>query len=113
MARTLRIIGSAAIASTVFAAAATATAAPGVPLYLTEQGRLFDAMGAPISASLTFAFTLYADKDGAMAIWTESKQITLDDGYFSTTLGDTTPIPADAFNGVTRFLGIKVGMTRR
>jgi hypothetical protein len=108
MARTLRILGSAAIASGVLALASAATAA-GVPPYLTEQGRLFDAMGAPIAGPLTFVFTLYAMQDGGNSIWTETKQITLDDGYFSTTLGDTTPIPADAFNGTTRFLGMKVG----
>src|SRR5439155_3508616 len=59
--------------------------------------------------SLMFVSTLNADKGGAMTLWTESTSITLDDGYFSTTLGDTKAIPADAFNGSTRFLGIKVG----
>jgi len=109
MARTRRILGAVGIPLAVLASAGTASAA-GVPPYLTEQGRLFDAMGMPISAALPFVFTLYADKDAMMSLWTETKQITLEDGYFSTTLGDTTPIPPEAFNGTTRFLGIKVGM---
>jgi hypothetical protein len=34
--------------------------------------------------------------------------ITLEDGYFSARLGDTTAIPATVFTGAIRYLGIKV-----
>jgi hypothetical protein len=66
-------------------------------------------MGMPLSQSIAFVFTIYPDKTGGNALWSESKQITLDDGFFSTTLGDTTQIPLTVFNGTTRYLGIKVG----
>ena len=108
MARTRKILGGVGVSAAIVAMTGGAAAAPTVPPYLTEQGRVFDSMGAPISNTLSFLFTIDAEKDGMTMLWTESKQITLDDGYFSTTLGDTTPMPATLFNGTTRFLGVKV-----
>jgi hypothetical protein len=109
MTRIIRILGKFGVPlALVVGTARSASAAPAVPNYLTEQGRLFDSAGAPISATIAFVFTVYSDKDGMTSLWTESKALTLDDGYFSTTLGDTTPMQADLFSGAQRFLGIKV-----
>src|SRR5438552_10162681 len=108
MTRIARLLANVAFLLAIVTAARTSRAGS-VPPYMTEQGRLFDAMGTPIVGSLAFVFTIYPDKSGGNALWSESKQITLDEGYFSTTLGDTTQIPLTVFNGTTRFLGIKVG----
>jgi hypothetical protein len=86
-----------------------ASALPPVPNFLTQQGRLMDNTGAPVSGAPAFVFTIYADSAGTTTLWTETQTITLDSGYFSTTLGSVTPITATVFDGSTRYLGIKVG----
>lgn len=93
--------------------ALAAPAAAGVPQTLTHQGRLYDASGKPINNTLqgipmTFAF--YADADPATTtpLWTETHHVPIEDGYFSVTLGDLTPFPADLFNGPVRYIGIRV-----
>jgi hypothetical protein len=84
-------------------------AVPAVPDFLTQQGRLFDNTGAPVTGAPQFVFTIYSDANGTDPLWTETQIITLDSGYFSTSLGSVTPIPNTLFTGLTRYLGIKVG----
>lgn len=80
-----------------------------VPNFLTQQGRLLDNTGAPVSGAPMFVFTIYADSAGATKLWTETQSITLDSGFFSTTLGSVTALTPGLFDGTTRYLGIKVG----
>lgn len=96
--------------STALAAAAIATpAVADVPAGITQQGRLLDGAGAPITGELTFEFTIYDDPAAGTALWTESQGITLDEGFFSTRLGEGTAFPADLFDGSPLYLGVKVG----
>jgi len=87
---------------------APARAAQGdVPNLLTQTGRLLDAGDQPVTGSVTMVFSLYAAPTGGAAVWTESHEVTLDDGYFVLTLGTTTALPA--FDGSPAYLGIRVG----
>jgi hypothetical protein len=79
-----------------------------VPGTLTQQGRLLDSGGMPVSGPVSFVFTIYDAPTAGASLWTESQMITLEDGYFSARLGDTTAIPATVFTGAIRYLGIKV-----
>ena len=51
-------------------------------------------------------FAIYDAASGGAALWTESHQVDLDDGYFVVALGETTALPV--FDGSKVFLGIKV-----
>jgi hypothetical protein len=84
-------------------------ASAAVPATLTEQGRLFDEEGEPISGDLVIEFNLYAEATDGTALWTESHNVTIEDGYFSVQLGSEEPFAADTFDGTPRFLGITVG----
>ncbi|MGO9837840.1 MAG: hypothetical protein ACLP1X_26935 [Polyangiaceae bacterium] len=94
------------------------TPAPGVPLLLTEQGRLFDSTGTtPVSGSVTFTFSLYSAATAGTPIWTETQRpITLDSGYFSAEIGSasaTNPLTPAMFataasGGQSLYLGIQV-----
>jgi hypothetical protein len=88
-----------------------AAAAASVPQTLTQQGRLLDSDGSPVSSQLLFTFSLYTTDAGGTAIWTENQSITPDDGYFSAKLGDTTAFTPDIFDGShgKLYLGIKIG----
>src|SRR5688572_28946408 len=96
------------------AAAATATLlcpaiAEAAPAAITQQGRLFDTQGAPVSGELAVEFAIYANEGDAVPIWSEVHTITFDDGFFSVSLGSVTPLETDTFNGGVRWVGITVG----
>lgn len=101
--KALGILGSGA------AVLATAAGALAVPPYLSEQGRLFDSMGDPVNATVAIVFTIYDANTGGTTLWTETQNVTTDDGYFSAVLGENTAVPASIFNGSNRYLGVKVG----
>lgn len=81
-----------------------------VPPGITQQGRLLDSEGNPVSGEVTFTFTIYDEATEGNELWTAEQEITLDDGYFSTRLGGSgAPFPASLFDGSDRFLGVTVG----
>jgi alpha-tubulin suppressor-like RCC1 family protein len=88
---------------------APATAFAAVPQTLTQQGRLFDAGGAPLSGSVTLTLSLYAAPTGGAPLWTETQTLLADAGYVSLQAGAVTPIPASAWDGSVRYLGLQVG----
>ena len=92
--------------------AATGDATSPVPRSLTQQGRILDSTGSPVTGTVAVVFTLYGDATAsASKLWTETQNLTLDDGYFSTQLGAAAAnaFPTGAFDGSVRFLGITVG----
>src|SRR4051812_30254246 len=95
------------------ASALAAPTPPPVPATLTQQGRILDKDGVPVSSKVAITFTVYDDAtatDASDALWTETQNITLDDGYFSAQLGaDPKNAIAPAFDGTVRYLGVTVG----
>lgn len=77
---------------------------------LQYQARLTDpGSGDPREGSFSMTFRLYeTDVDGT-AVWTETKDVLVENGLFNTLLGDTTPLPVDIFDGRDLWLGIQVG----
>src|SRR5689334_9950503 len=106
MSRRMGVIGKLGILVATLALSATGSAA--VPNFLSEQGRLFDDAGAPVTGAVDVTFAIYATATATTPSWTETQSITLDDGYFSAVLGSETPIPPALFDGTQKFLGIKV-----
>ena len=111
--RTLRRRAVSTLAGTVAAViglawVSSADAAITVPDELTEQGRLLDANGVPVSGTVTLVFTLYDASMGGKTLWTETDSVMLDSGYYSVVLGEVTPLPAGVFDGSTRYFGVKV-----
>src|SRR2546430_1076314 len=83
-----------------------------VPATLTQQGRILDKDGAPVSSKVAITFTIYNDPTKSAAantLWTETQNISLDDGYFSAQLGAETAIPDGLFDGTVLYLGVTVG----
>jgi hypothetical protein len=102
------------IFAALFAVGAATVAGNGaatVPAGLTQQGRLFDKAGKPVTGAVKFTFSIYAEVEGGTALWTEQREITLDEGYFSARLGDDdkNAFPGNLFSGSVRYLGISVG----
>jgi hypothetical protein len=79
------------------------------PRVLTEEGRLAGADGTPSTGAATLTFAVYDAPTGGTALWSETQTVTLGaDGYFAAQLGLGQPLPAEAFDGPTRYLGIRV-----
>lgn len=78
---------------------------------LHYQGRLVDPVtDVPKSNGIyAISFRLYTAATGGTALWTESKNIQVTNGLFSTLLGDTTALDLAHFNGQDLYLGVTVG----
>jgi|GEM_PF-895330 len=81
------------------------------PLLVLYQGRLLDpGSGQPkADGAYPMTFSLYPVNTGGAAIWTETKNIGLVRGVFSTYLGENTLLLSTYFDGQELWLGIKVG----
>ncbi len=88
----------------------TAVSAIVSPL-LQYQARLSDpATGDPVSdGTYTITFRLYAAPSGGQPLWSEVKDVPVQNGLLSVLLGDTTALDQGLFSGGALWLGIKVG----
>lgn len=92
------------------AAGTSGSARASVPATVTQQGRLLDSSGTPITNQVNIVFTIYDAATAGTNLWTETHTVTPDNGYFSVQLGDTnTTAIASVFDGSTRYLGVTVG----
>ncbi len=106
--RTLRRSLAATILAVSVSAIATNVGAA-VPPTITNQGRLFDAEGAPIDGPLTVVFAIYDAPDADQPIWSEEHEVTFDEGYYSVSLGSIVPFGDGVFDGSLRHFGITIG----
>ncbi len=84
--------------------------ASAVPLELSTQGRLHDALGNPLTSTHTVEFRIYDAPAGGVALWQEPQTLDFQDGYYGAVLGQS---PSNAlqdsdFDGGKRYLGIAV-----
>ena len=80
----------------------------GVPDLIDFQGSLVDNDGVPVTGTPTIQFALYSANTGGAAIWSETKVVMLQDGVYSTQLGDLTTLTDDIWENAQLWLGIKV-----
>ena len=106
MTRLLQVV-VAFLAVVLSTAAVQAQTAP--PKIITQQGRLVDTNGDPVTGDLNFVFNIYDVATAGTPLYTEVQTITLDNGYFSTRVGETTVIPDALFSGAALWIGITVG----
>ncbi len=90
------------------AAGVLSSAAFAAPPTLSHQGRIFDALGAPVDGPETLNFAIYNTPSGGSPMWSESISLTLDNGYFATVLGEANPLTASVFATDERYLEIGV-----
>ena len=81
-----------------------------IPRTLSYQGVLTDAEGNPRpNGDYTFTFRLYDSASGGTALWSEQKTLPVQNGLFSTALGDQMPFDASIKFDRQYWLGIQVG----
>ena len=99
------LLATVAIAGMTTSMAASAA----VPQVVTHQGRLFDVQGVPVVDAQDITFTIYDLEVGGVPLWSETINVSLDEGYFSVRLGETLTLDDTVFDGSIRWLGITVG----
>ncbi|MEM7531664.1 MAG: hypothetical protein AAF639_05795 [Chloroflexota bacterium] len=90
-----------------------ATHAPSTSI-IPYQGRLADADGNPLSATVDMRFRLYDTAEGGTPLWaeawTDANGVQVTDGMFNVMLGSMTPISATVMNeNSSLFLGLAAG----
>lgn len=81
-----------------------------VPAVMNFQGHLKDANGNALNGTYAVTFRIYDDLSApiAGALWSEQISVTVRDGYCSTLLGQSQPLPSGLFSAADRFLGVTV-----
>ena len=83
----------------------TATA---VPTTMLHQGRLLDSGGVPLTGSQTVTFSIHDASASGSELWSEDLTVDFDNGYFSTTLGETTELDAGVLAGDSAWIELVV-----
>ena len=78
-----------------------------IPQKMNYQGYLTDSGGTPVHGMVTMVFSIYDVSTGGPALWSETQNVTVNQGVYSVSLGDATPInlPFDA----QYYLGLGLG----
>ena len=63
-----------------------------VPRTLNYQGRLLDNSGQPFNQTVPVTFELYDSEFGGVKLWSETQNVSVEEGFFNVNLGDDTPI---------------------
>ena len=80
-----------------------------VPKMMTYSGYVTKVHGGPLNGTFQLTFSIYPDTSGSPADWTETQpEVVVKQGLFSVLLGSVNPIPASAFDGGIKYLGIQV-----
>jgi hypothetical protein len=84
-------------------------AAAQVPQKLGYQGKLLKLDGTPENGSVSMTFTLFDAASGGTNLWSETRSVTVVNGFFAVFLGDQTTLPYSVMSGAERHLEISVG----
>ena len=84
----------------------TVTGYAQVPQKINYQGFLEDSMGIPIDKKLQMTFAIYDAPAGGANLWSEIRDIEVNDGRYSVILGEINPI--NLTEAKTYYLGLKI-----
>lgn len=80
-----------------------------VPDVLGYQGRLLKVDGAPEAGVVGVTFRVYDAATAGAALWAETQQVALSDGFYVVHLGSVTAFPAGVWSGTDRWLELEAG----
>ncbi len=81
----------------------------GVPLLISNQGRLTDDSGVALNGSFQLTFSIYENPMGGTALWTEiHDDVSVAGGLYGVLLGAVTPLTPEIFDSPNTFLGVTI-----
>ena len=79
------------------------------PAHVPVQARLLDSTGVPIELPVDVTFALYTQASGGSAVYSETRAIDPQNGYFSVFIGEVTPLDWTIVDGsLPLFVGFSV-----
>ena len=98
------------VVAVLFVTLAFGTAMAQVPTSLTQQGRLLDDQGEPISGQVEMTFTIYDAETNGAVVWQGSQTVTVEEGgFYSATLGsDSNPSDGAVLAGGQTWLTVSI-----
>lgn len=85
-----------------------ASSAFAAPASIPVQGVFADDVGAPLDGDYSIVFTLYDDATGANQLWTSTRTVSFEAGFFTTYLGDEVPLDLNQFRTGQAWLGLAI-----
>ena len=80
-----------------------------VPGLINYQGILTDTDGVALNTIVSVTFSIYTDSIGDAQVWTETQPLVeVNNGLFNVLLGRVNAISDTVFNGLSRWLGVRV-----
>ena len=79
-----------------------------VPKLINFEGKLTEKDGTPISGSKTITFRIYDSETGAIPSWVETREVVLDNGFYSILLGSVNPFPSSMKFDTKYWLSVQV-----
>jgi hypothetical protein len=79
-----------------------------MPTVVNHQGVLTDENGVALTGDHTISFRIYDVESGGTELWSETQQVTVDNGFFSVYLGAVSPLDPADYYGQDIFLGVTV-----
>jgi HD superfamily phosphohydrolase len=73
----------------------TASLFSSIPQTLSYQGYLIENDSDRINGTVKMTFSLHDEEDGAEKLWSESREVKVEDGFYSLILGEENPINID------------------
>jgi microcystin-dependent protein len=80
----------------------------GVPKLINFEGKLTEKDGTPITGLREIRFRIYESADSEIPIWVETRQVTIDNGFYSILLGSVNPFSSSMKFDTTYWLGVQV-----
>ena len=77
-----------------------------VPATFTQQGRMLNSTGQPLSGMHAMYLVLYDTETGGVGLWSEYHSTYFDNGYYTVNLGSVTPLDNDLFSGASLWLEV-------
>lgn len=82
--------------------------ADAVPPKLAQQGRILDVAQTPLSGVHAMSFSLYDAETNGNRVWTEDRNVTFEEGYYSVILGEQVPIDDLLFGAGETWLEVMI-----
>jgi len=79
-----------------------------VPKLINFEGKLTEKDGTPISGTKTITFRIYDSADTKRPIWVETRDVTIDNGFYSILLGSVEPFPSSMKFDTKYWLSVQV-----
>jgi hypothetical protein len=85
------------------------TLSAAVPTLVNHQGRLLDSSDNPVpDGPHVLIFSLYAEPDAGIPLWTETRDVVTKEGLFSLMLGSLSPLDLSVFDSDSLYLQIQL-----